>query len=308
MSGQEHLQGVEDFEHKLLLAPNGRRVTVGSVADIVETVGPNEIDHIEGRRAYMLRVLPPNTIALETTLEILQNEIIAPATEEFRHVSGLRFELSGTADAFTNTRRSLQTGFYVAIGITFLLLVILFEDLLSPFVIMAALPVAGAGGLIALSLINLFVAEQALDMLTMLGFLMMIGIVVNNPILIVSRALSLIREEGWPQASAVAEAVRSRLRPIFMTTTTSVFGLMPLVLMPGAGSELYRGLGSAVLGALVLSTLVNILFVPCLFSLFQDVMGLFRVQPAVDTEAIPHEDAIPPGEPQPTAGGGGADD
>jgi HAE1 family hydrophobic/amphiphilic exporter-1 len=87
-----------------------------------------------------------------------------------------------------------------------------------------------------------------------------------------------------------------------------VFGLMPLVLMPGAGSELYRGLGSAVLGALVLSTLVNILFVPCLFSLFQDVMGLFRVQPAVDTEAIPHEDAIPPGEPQPTAGGGGADD
>jgi HAE1 family hydrophobic/amphiphilic exporter-1 len=308
MSGKEHLQGVEDFEHKLLLAPNGRRVTVGSVADIVETVGPNEIDHIEGRRAYMLRVLPPNTIALETTLEILQNEIIAPATEEFRHVSGLRFELSGTADAFTNTRRSLQTGFYVAIGITFLLLVILFEDLLSPFVIMAALPVAGAGGLIALSLINLFVAEQALDMLTMLGFLMMIGIVVNNPILIVSRALSLIREEGWPQASAVAEAVRSRLRPIFMTTTTSVFGLMPLVLMPGAGSELYRGLGSAVLGALVLSTLVNILFVPCLFSLFQDVMGLFRVQPAVDTEAIPHEDAIPPGEPQPTAGGGGADD
>ncbi len=161
---------------------------------------------------------------------------------------------------------------------------ILFEDLLSPFVIMAALPVAAAGGLMALWVLNTFWAEQPLDMLTMLGFLMMIGIVVNNPILIVSRALSLIREEGWPQAKAVAEAVRSRMRPIFMTTCTSVFGLMPLVLMPGAGSELYRGLGAAVLGGLVLSALVNVLFVPCLFSLIQDVQGLFRVKPVEQEE------------------------
>jgi HAE1 family hydrophobic/amphiphilic exporter-1 len=309
MSGQEHLQGVEDFEHKLLLAPNGRRVTVGSVADVIETVGPNEIDHITGKRAFMLRVLPPNTIALETALEILEQQVIAPANEEFKNVAGLHFALSGTADAFTKTRHSLQTGFYVAIGITFLLLVILFEDLLSPFVIMAALPVAGAGGLIALWLINHLVAEQPLDMLTMLGFLMMIGIVVNNPILIVSRALSLIREEGWPQATAVAEAVRSRLRPIFMTTTTSVFGLMPLVLKPGAGSELYRGLGGAVLGALVLSTLVNILFVPCLFSLFQDVMGLFRSRAPVDEAAVPQGETHSGvgREPQPTLGGGNDD-
>ena len=110
----------------------------------------------------------------------------------------------------------------------------------------------------------------------MLGFLMMIGIVVNNPILIVSKALHFIREDKMPLNEAVVQAVRMRIRPIFMTTFTSVFGLLPLVLIPGAGSELYRGLGSAVLGGLVLSTFVSMLFVPTLFSLLQDLQGLFR--------------------------------
>lgn len=287
MSGKEHLQGVGDFETKLLLTPSNQRVTVGAVADVIETVGPNQIDHIFGDRAFTLRVRPPNNIPLETALEILEDQIIAAAGEDFSGVPGLRFALSGTADDFTKTRQSLQTGFYVALAIIFLLLVILFEDLLSPFVIMAALPVAAAGGLIALWLINAFIAEQPLDMLTMLGFLMMIGIVVNNPILIISRALTLLREERWPLADAVVEAVRSRLRPIFMTTVTSVFGLMPLVLLPGAGSELYRGLGGAVLGGLALSTVVNIFFVPALFSLIQDVQGLLRVRESPEEEPLP---------------------
>ena len=274
MSASDTLQGVEDFDTKLLLAPNGRQVTVGSIATVEEAVGPNQINHISGERAFMLRIAPPASIPLETALEIIQQQLLAPAMEQYKDVAGLSFALSGTADAFTKTRDSLMTGFLLALAITFMLLVILFEDLLLPFVIMAALPVAAAGGFIALWLLNTFVAEQPLDMLTLLGFLMMIGIVVNNPILIVSKALSLIREEGWPQAKAVTEAVRSRLRPIFMTTCTSVFGLMPLVLIPGAGSELYRGLGAAVLGGLILSTLVNILFVPCMFSLIQDIQGL----------------------------------
>ena len=199
---------------------------------------------------------------------------------------GFRIALSGTADAFTKTRKSLQTGFILAVAITFLLLVILFEDLLSPFVIMAMLPIAGAGGLIGLWLTNTFVAVQALDMLTMLGFLMMIGIVVNNPILIVAMALTLIREQGKPLADAVLMAVEARIRPIFMTTFTSVGGLLPLVLMPGSGSELYRGLGSAVLGGLVLSTLVNLIFVPCLFSLIQDFLALFRPKSVAGPEPL----------------------
>lgn len=287
VSGLDRLQRVEDFENRMLLAPNNQRVSLGAVASVQETVGPNEINHIAEQRAFVLRVVPPADIALETTLDILENKLLAPARMEFSHIDGLRFNLSGTADAFTKTRQSLQTGFILAIGITFLLLVILFEDMLSPLVILAALPIAAAGGFIALALINLFITEQPLDMLTMLGFLMMIGIVVNNPILIISKALSLIRAEGWALSDAVVEAARSRMRPIFMTTATSLFGLMPLVLMPGAGSELYRGLGAAVLGGLALSTLISMIFVPCLFSLIQDFQAFLAVRHGVDAKVEP---------------------
>lgn len=284
MSGTDHLRTISDFENQPLLAPNKRYVTIGAVADVIETVGPQQINRIDGNRVFTLRVLPPPETSLEEALQVLQEQIAAPAMEDFADVPGFRVALSGTADAFTKTRQSLQAGFLVAIAITVLLLVILFEDLLSPLVIIAALPIAAAGGFIALWLINTFVADQALDMLTMLGFLMMIGIVVNNPILIVSQALTLIREEGAHLYDAVLAAVQSRIRPIFMTTLTSVFGLLPLVLMPGSGSELYRGLGSAVLGGLVLSTVVSVLFVPSLFSLIQDLQGLFRRQPVLDEQ------------------------
>ncbi|MCZ6558043.1 MAG: efflux RND transporter permease subunit, partial [SAR324 cluster bacterium] len=276
LSGNGRLRNVQDFSDQPLLAPNNKYVSLGSVAQIIETVGPVQINRINEGRVFTLRVSPPSNISLEEALEIMHSQLVVPAQKEFANVPGLRIALSGTADAFTKTRKSLQTGFILAIAITFLLLVILFEDLLSPFVIMAMLPIASAGGLIGLWFINTFVATQALDMLTMLGFMMMIGIVVNNPILIVAMALGLIRNEGKPLEEAVLTAVQARVRPIFMTTLTSVGGLLPLVLMPGAGSELYRGLGSAVLGGLVLSTVVNMIFVPCLFSLIQDIMRIFK--------------------------------
>ena len=90
----------------------------------------------------------------------------------------------------------------------------------------------------------------------MLGFVVLIGTVVNNPILIVHQALNHIRLDGMSTQAAVLESVRTRIRPIFMTTTTTVLGLLPLVVFPGAGSELYRGLGSVVLGGLLSSTSV----------------------------------------------------
>ena len=286
MSNSSHLLTVKDFESQSLLAPNGTSVTLGAMAEIRETVGLNQINHIGQNRAFILRVKPPDSVPLETALEIVQEQLVAPAMEEYGHIPGFEIALSGQADAFTRTRQSLQTGFILAMAITFLLLVILFEDVLAPFVIMGALPVAAAGGLIGLWLVNTFLTSQPLDMLTLLGFLMLIGIVVNNPILIVSKALTFIRVDKLPLNEAVARAVRLRIRPVFMTTFTSVFGLLPLVLFPGAGSELYRGLGSAVLGGLVLSTFVSIVFVPTLFSLLQDLQGLFR-------ETEEEEDLLP---------------
>ena len=115
----------------------------------------------------------------------------------------------------------------------------------------AASPLGAVGALAGLALLNLYLplqkglglssgGYQSLDVLTMLGFVILIGTVVNNAILIVHQALIQMHDEGQDAKTAVLESVRARIRPIFMTTTTTVFGLSPLVFFPGAGSELYR--------------------------------------------------------------------
>jgi HAE1 family hydrophobic/amphiphilic exporter-1 len=113
----------------------------------------------------------------------------------------------------------------------------------------------------------------------MLGFVILVGTVVNNAILIVHQSLNLTRNEGLELRPAILESIRTRIRPIFMTTLTTVFGLSPLVFFPGAGSELYRGIGSVVLGGLVVSTLFTLVLVPTLFSLMVEFkvwcLGLF---------------------------------
>jgi HAE1 family hydrophobic/amphiphilic exporter-1 len=133
-------------------------------------------------------------------------------------------------------------------------------------IIMLSVPLATAGGVIGLALTNQF-AFQPLDMLTLLGFVILIGIVVNNAILLVHQTLVHIKEEGMAVEEAILEATRNRIRPIFMSTLTSIFGMLPLVLFPGAGSELYRGLGSVVLGGLSLSAILTLAIVPPLLTL-----------------------------------------
>ena len=122
-----------------------------------------------------------------------------------------------------------------------------------------------------LAVLNLYVV-QSLDMLTMMGFIILIGIVVNNAILLVHQALHHIRVENMDAAQAIQEATRNRVRPIFMSTLTSIFGMLPLVLFPGAGSELYRGLGSVVLGGLSLSAVLTLALVPPLMSFTVGIM------------------------------------
>jgi HAE1 family hydrophobic/amphiphilic exporter-1 len=146
----------------------------------------------------------------------------------------------------------------------------LFESFLHPLVIMFSVPLAALGGFLGLAALNTFITFQALDILTMLGFIILVGTVVNNAILIVHQALNHIREENMAPREAIRESTRTRIRPIFMSVSTSVFGMLPLVLFPGAGSELYRGLGSVVVGGLVLSTVFTLFLVPALFSLVLD--------------------------------------
>ncbi|HEX9667311.1 MAG TPA: efflux RND transporter permease subunit, partial [Thermodesulfobacteriota bacterium] len=177
--------------------------------------------------------------------------------------------LTGTADDLTVTRKALQWNFVLAAVIAYLLMCSLFESFLYPFVIMFSVPLASFGGFLGLLLLNIF-TYQPLDVLTMLGFIILIGIVVNNAILIVHQALNHMRDEGYETSDAIVASVKTRIRPIFMSTMTSVFGMLPLVISPGSGSEFYRGLGSVVVGGLTVSTIFTLFLVPSVFSIVLD--------------------------------------
>lgn len=166
-----------------------------------------------------------------------------------------------------------------ALAVTYLLMAALFESFVYPFVIMFSVPLAVVGGFAGLAIVHQWSladptkAPQQLDVLTMLGFVILIGVVVNNAILVVDGALARIRS-GLLLADAIALSVRRRIRPIFMSALTSLVGLLPLVLFPGSGSELYRGVGAIVLGGLALSTVLTIYLVPSMFAALWRMRGV----------------------------------
>ena len=198
----------------------------------------------------------------------------------------------------------VQSRAVLALLITYLLMAALFESFLYPVVIMFTVPLATIGGFAALrlvheaSLYDISSPIQQLDMLTMLGFVILVGIVVNNAILIVHQALNFMRCDGLPAAQAVVRSVETRTRPIFMSAMTSVFGMAPLVVMSGAGSELYRGLGSVVLGGLLVSTVFTLVMVPAMFTLILDArawLGTVVQRPGALSEAIARPAPASPG-------------
>jgi HAE1 family hydrophobic/amphiphilic exporter-1 len=238
--------------------------------------GPVQIQHIERQRAIRLLVTTPEDLPLEEAMNIIETKVVGATLASGAVPDGVEIRLSGTADDLTQTRDALLSNFLLALAITYLLMAALFQSWVYPLVIMFSVPLAALGGFLGLWLVNMTIADQNLDVLTMLGFVILIGIVVNNAILIVHQSLNLMRDGKMSSDVAIPEAVRTRVRPIFMSTATSIFGMLPLVLFPGAGSELYRGLGSVVIGGLLLSTVFTLVLVPALFSLTIDIRNGMR--------------------------------
>jgi HAE1 family hydrophobic/amphiphilic exporter-1 len=259
---REQTQGIGALP---VVTRDGRIVPVESLAEVIVTSGPTEIRRVERARTVTLQVSPARTMPLQEAIDIINEHVVGPMVSSGLP-EGVRFNLSGSADKLSQTMDELSIDLLLALVIVFLVMAVLFESFIYPFIIMLAVPVAAAGGLAGLALLNLYVI-QPLDMLTMLGFVILIGIVVNNAILLVHQTLHNIRKEGMTPEIAITEATRNRIRPIFSSTLTSVFGMLPLVVFPGAGSELYRGLGSVVVGGLALSAILTMAIVPPMMSI-----------------------------------------
>ncbi len=256
----------QDLEDLPVATPSGNLVPLGSIANVVLSSGPEQINRRERERAVTIELVPPESVPLQEAVDRVRSEVVQPLERDGSLEGGYRVTLGGTADKLAAVWGELQFNLLLAVAITYLLMAALFESWFYPFVVILSVPLGAVGGLFGLWLLNRFV-PQALDVLTMLGFVILVGTVVNNAILIVHQSLNYMRVEKLPPSAAVLRSVHTRMRPIFMTLFTTVFGLLPLVLFPGAGSELYRGIGSILIGGLFVSTIFTLLLIPTLFRL-----------------------------------------
>jgi len=283
------LQGPEDKIDRTqgigslpVVTPGGHILPVSSLAEVRVTTGPTQVRHLERERTVTLEIKPAPGLALEEAIDLVQTGVIDKLAAQGLP-AGVKLRMSGTADQLTKTFDAMMINLVISVILVYLLMAVLFESFVFPFIILLSVPLATASGVMGLGILNLFYF-QALDMLTLLGFIILVGIVVNNAILLVHQTLFHVRQEAMAVEAAIVEATRNRLRPIFMSTLTSVFGMMPLVWFPGAGSELYRGLGSVVVGGLSLSAILTLLIIPPLLGIF-----LTRHAPAAAVAGAPAE-------------------
>jgi len=262
----------EEFANVPLYTASGEILALGDLATIKRTAGPSQIQRLERLRTLTLQVTLPDDVALEQGMNILQQEL-TPMLKEMMPENSL-INYRGTAESLTIALKSLTQSFLLAIVILYLLISAMFQSFKDSLLVIATIPMATVGGVVAIRIMDLAVGQQ-MDLLTMIGFIILLGLVVNNAILLVDRARMAVKD-GMAIADAVKNAVLLRIRPILMSTMTSIFGMLPLLLIPGSGTELYRGLAGVIVGGMLLSTVFTLILLPSLLKLFSTEQNLMR--------------------------------
>ncbi len=266
---EEKIVDASSLEEVTVSSVNGAGIRLDSVAKVVETVGPTQINHIEMDRSITLKVTKAKDKPLQAMVEAINEKVLDPLRKKMD--LGYIISISGHAKDLETTAAALSTSFLLAIVIIYLLLSALYESFLYPLLIMFTVPLSASG-----ALLGVVVTGSRLDVLTMLGFIILAGIVVNNAILLIHQAIRNRREYNMDEREAIIESVKARIRPIFMSSITTVLGMLPLVVRGGAGSELYSGLAAAIVGGLTISTIFTLVLVPTLYLLLEDIRGLWR--------------------------------
>lgn len=259
---------------------NGEIQTIGELTTIIRTAGPSQIRRVDRNRTLTLQVTPPAAMALEDAIEVIDAQVIPEIMKNLPPEAGI--QMRGTAEALDQALKSMAGSFSLAIVILYLLISALFRSFRDSLLVIMAIPMATVGGIISLRLMDLLLSAsggQKMDLLTMIGFVILLGLVVNNAILLVYRARDGERE-GMSRKAAVESAVRLRLRPILMSTLTSVFGMLPLMLIPGSGTELYRGMAVVIVGGMLVSGLFTLILLPSLLRSREELFPGKKSQPA----------------------------
>ena len=252
---EEDRRSLFDLENLVIDTPNGAAVQLSTVADVVLDEGPPEIRRIGPQRVALITA---NTVGRD--LQSLVNEI-EMVLEGIEFPPDMLAYVGGQSEEQVVAFESMQFAILLAIFLVYLVMASQFESLVQPFIIMFAIPFALIGVAAAL-----YLTQLVLSVVVLIGVVILAGIVVNNSIVLIDFTNQL-RKQGMDKFEAIQEACAVRLRPILMTTTTTVLGLMPMAVSLGEGSELRVPLAVTVIGGLVTSTLLTLGLVPVLYTL-----------------------------------------
>jgi HAE1 family hydrophobic/amphiphilic exporter-1 len=249
---------IEDIGNLSVVAPStGALVKLANFAKIREVKGPVDIERQNRERVVRVECNVYKRSAGEVRSDIRQE------IEKITLPSGIRINFGGEAEEQTKAFRDLALLLVLGIMLVYMVMAAQFESLLDPFIVMFAVPFTFTGVFLAF-----FLTGTTLSIISFLGIIMLMGIVVNNAIVLISY-INILRARGHSMVEAVTQGGKDRLRPVLMTTITTLAGLLPLALSRGEGSEIWQPLGITMLGGLTVSTLVTMLFVPTLYAVFE---------------------------------------
>ncbi|MBQ2166490.1 MAG: efflux RND transporter permease subunit, partial [Bacteroidaceae bacterium] len=247
---------IDDIYNMLIPTPKGN-VKVRDIATITESDIAPTIERKDRQRIVTVRAVLKDGYALSDGVE-LGNQII----DEMEIPSGVTVQVAGSYEDQQDSNRDLGTLAILIILLVFIVMAAQFESLTYPFIIMISVPFAFSGIILALT-----VTGTNLNIMSMLGGVMLIGIVVKNGIVLIDM-MRLLRERGYGLIRAAVAAAKSRLRPILMTSLTTILGMVPMAVSQGVGAEMWRPLGVAVIGGLTISTILTLIYVPSMYCIF----------------------------------------
>jgi len=240
--------------------PSGGVVPFSHLTTMQKTLATSGTYRLDRRPTFAINFQPPRGMALQDVMAVVRKDI-EPQIRKLLPPDGT-VTYGASASHLDNALWNMGKNFGLAVLLLFLIMAALFKSVWDSFIATIALPLGMVGGMAALRILGWFVF-QPLDLITMIGFIIVLGLVVNNTILLVARTRQA-EAEGMSRVDAVRSSLETRLRPIFSSTLTGIFGMLPLVLVPGPGAEIYRGLGAVIVGGLLISHVFTLILIPAL--------------------------------------------
>ncbi len=255
-----------------LYTRSGQVVQLGDLVQFSIVSAPTALSRIDHRRTITLTVDPPESVSLEQALDAIHDRILPTLEAELPPGSTIR--MAGSAADLSRALSTMGRVFALAVGVLFMVMTVLFQSTRDSLIVLLAIPLSLIGGVLGLRILGMF-SFQPLDLLSMIGFIMMLGVVVNHSILLVA-AVRGAQRSGASLEEAIRAGLDQRLRAIVASTLTGALGLLPMAANPGPGSTIYRGLAAVNIGGVVVTLAFSLLLIPALLRLL-DVRRLASV-------------------------------